>query len=145
MLRLNAETTNVSDSATSSQVNRRLEPLCSPPCTASLRPGAHRFALALPNGKAIIADSILDIRHPGTVRGEYVDNSGIRVVGGTMFVAGLVLAGGSGLVGLAFGEDADQDAVLAGVVTLALTAVVNMGVGFGLATGIQDGAIFRFD
>jgi len=64
--------------------------LCSTPCTARLKPGSHRFAVATTSGKPVPVDEAVNLGSGDYARVEYQSYSGMRVAGWLVLVGGVI-------------------------------------------------------
>lgn len=142
--RVDAGATDVPERWQMVSPRRTAEPLCSPPCTATLTPGVHGFGLSIGNGPAVIAEGVLDIRRSGTVTVTYVDNSAMRTAGWLTGLGGLLLSAG-GAVSVIGLQDADPDVAMGVSLSMVLTGFAGIITGLMIGLATQDGAVFHFD
>lgn len=119
--------------------------LCTAPCDMTMEPGEYELALSLGTGQEVLAPGLINVDRSGTVTGEYLDRSGLRI-------AGAVTAGVGGAGGLAvmfmplalLGAGSTNIDIIGWVASG--TAIISVSVIVGLILALQgDGAIVRFD
>lgn len=121
------------------------EPLCTAPCDMTMEPGEYELALSRGTGPAVVVPGLVHVVRNGTVTGEYLDRSDLRI-------AGAVTAGVGGAGGLAvmfmplalLGTGSTNIDIVGWIVSGTVITCVSLIV--GLVLGLQgDGAIVRFD
>jgi hypothetical protein len=83
-------------------IARAYAPVCTGPCSARFAPGAYELALAK-GGHIARSPGRVMIMQPSTVKGEYLDRSGVRLAGVLIGVGGIV--GGTIMMILAVHRD----------------------------------------
>ena len=86
-------------------------PICDGPCATQLVEGAYHLALSKKGGKPVPAGVVV-VDGPSALRASYEDHGGARMVGGIIFLGGVV--GGGVMIVAAFTHGPTDDPLLAG-------------------------------
>jgi len=68
-------------------------PVCSSPCNSALPAGTYRFGLSVQGKEPTGTDTQISLTYPSVVRGSYVSNANVRMIGYGLIVGGPLLGG----------------------------------------------------
>lgn len=67
--------------------------ICTAPCNSALPAGSYRLAVSVPGKEPTGTDATVSLTYPSVVRGTYVSNANVRMVGYGLMVGGPLLGG----------------------------------------------------
>lgn len=120
------------------------ERLCTAPCERALEPGSYQLALSSGSGSEVVAEGYFDVTRPGTLSGEYVDQSALRIAGWITLIGGDLAGALMGTLPLLTSNSTSDDSWVGWLVAGGATILAGTIVGL-ILIGQNDGALIRFD